>query len=122
MFSISFDEEYYSGEFETIEHALQEGYSRGDVFWVGELVPPTQPEDWWDAADWLEHVSCQDEYCCEWSEDWEGSTKEQREELESLVRKVMSDWLDRHDLRPKFFNVENAVKYVKSHDSNGGGL
>jgi hypothetical protein len=73
---------------------------------VGVNVQPTQPEMLWFADDWLEHVSVQDEFGGEWAEDWDGSTEEQREELEKEVRDVMAKWLDRHDLRPTFFSVD----------------
>ncbi len=114
MFAISSNEERYEGSYETIEEAIEEaanGYAY-ETFWVGKCVPPTQPEQWWDAADWLEHVSCQDSYSGEYAEDWDDSTTEQREELEKEVRAVMASWLDRHKLRPRFFLVEDAVKYV----------
>lgn len=114
MFAISSDEERYEGSYETIEEAIEEaanGYAH-ETFWVGKCVPPTQPEQWWDAADWLEHVSCQDSYGGEYAEDWDDSTTEQREELEKEVRAAMASWLDRHKLRPRFFLVEDAVRYV----------
>ena len=117
----SHDEETFHGDFPTYEAAVEAGRSdAGDrpVF-VGEAVPPTQPEDWWNAEDWLEHVSVQDEYSGDWAEDWDNSTKEQREELEREVRAVMAAWLDRHDLRPKFFNV-SGVKLVPASPANEG--
>jgi len=43
------------------------------------------------------------------AEDWDMSTKEQRAELEREVRSVMAAWLDRHNLRPTFFNVHNST-------------
>ena len=116
MFAISTNEERYDGQYKTLKDAVDEamnGYGY-EVFWVGECVAPTQPEDWWEASDWLEHVHVQDEYCGEWAEDWNQSTKQQRHELEDQVRKVMADWLDRHKLRPTFFNIANPVKYVVS--------
>lgn len=114
MFAISTDEERYEGSYATIEEAIEEaanGYAY-EAFWVGRCVPPTQPEELWDAADWLEYVSCQDSYGGEFAEDWDDSTDEQREELEKEVRAVMASWLDRHKLRPCFFVVKDAVKYV----------
>lgn len=116
-YSWSTDEERYYGDFATVEEALeeadQEGREEGDAVFVGEQRLPDQPEDFWRADDWLEHVSEQDDYCAEVSEDWEQSTKEQRSELESEVRKVLAAWLDKHSLRPKFWLITDARKYVK---------
>lgn len=114
MFAISTDEENFTGTYGTIEEAIDEaanGYAY-EKFWIGECVPPIQPEDLWSAEDWLEHVSVQDDYAGEWAEDWDGSTREQRKELEQTVRKVMAEWLDRHKLRPRHFNVVNVVRYI----------
>jgi hypothetical protein len=114
-YSYSTDEERYHDEFGSIEEACAEasaGRKEGFRFWVGEIVPPMQPESWWRADDWLEHVSDQDEYNGEHAEGWNCSTSTQRTELEMAVRTVMADWLDRHDLRPKFWNIENVREYV----------
>lgn len=109
----SSDGERYDGLFDTINEAVYEsGIDDGEIIYVGECASPTQPEDWWEAADWLEHVSCQDEYGGEWAEGWDESTKEQRAELTDAVRKVMAEWLDRHKLRPTFFNIKNEAKYT----------
>lgn len=110
-FSVSWDGERYHGDYGSIEEAMSEGTNSGRAFWIGECEPPTQPEDLWDADEWLEYVSCQDEYCNEWAEDWDQSTKEHRAELEAMVRPVLAAWLDKHDLRPKFYNIVNAKKF-----------
>lgn len=113
-FTISADEEHYHGCFESIEDAIEEA-SQGcayETFWVGECEQPRQPELYWNADDWLELVGCQDEYQGEYAEDWDDSTAEDHEELEEEVRKVMAEWLDRKKLRPKFFIVRDATKYI----------
>jgi hypothetical protein len=115
-FSYSFNQENYHGDFETREEAIAEAeaeavHGGATRFWTGEQVKPWQPEDIWEAYDWLEDVSCQDEYSIDAAEGWDESTKEQREELEAEVRKVMAAWLDRHDLRPKFWLIENVQEH-----------
>ncbi len=117
-FSYSFDEERFDGDYATREEALAEAVAEGSdrpCIWVGENVPPTQPEYRWHAEDWLEYVSCQDDYSGEWAEGWDDSTKEQRAELEDQVRQVMADWLDKHKLRPRHYTVTNIVE----HDAAG---
>lgn len=112
MFSVSTDEEVYHGQYESIEEAIEDSAKHHEVFFVGECVRPDPPENFWYASDWLEHVSCQDEYAGDYADNWDGSSKEQIEELEAEVRDVMAKWLDRHDLRPKFWLVTDAVRYV----------
>lgn len=110
-FVISQDEERFTSTlFDSREEAIEEGKEEfnGEGFFVGEAVNPVQPETLFDASDWLEAVSCNDEYDVEWAEGWDCSTKEQRKELESEVQAVMAKWLDKYDLRPKFYNVINA--------------
>jgi hypothetical protein len=115
MFSISTDEENYSsGPFETIEKAIEEavdghGYER---FWIGETVAPEQPEALWTAEHWLEYVSETEDYMSEWAEGWDAASKSQREELETEVRQVMAKWLDRHKLRPTFWNIGKTWEYI----------
>jgi len=108
--------ESFTGAFKTCEEAKAEGHAIAlecgrDSFWVGESASPPPPEHSWYADEWLEYLS-------EWTEDedWDKSTKEQREELESEVRALMSKWLDKYDLRPKFFVVENVVQIKQSRD------
>lgn len=111
--SISGDGENYGyHQFETREEAIAEGRSlyAGSHFFVGQCERPTSPEEYFEAGDWLETVSCQFEYCGEHAEDWDMSSKEQREELNAEVRKVMSDWLTRHSLRPSFWNIVNPER------------
>lgn len=109
-FSYSRDESRFHGSFDTREEAVAEALDGYEEGWVGENEPPPQPEYLWDAEDWLEHVSCQDEYGSDAAEGWDDSTKEQRAELEIEVRKVMAAWLDKYDLRPKFWTVVNTER------------
>lgn len=116
--AISGDSENYgSTTFATRDEAVAEGMAiYPDGFYLGRIVAPTQPEDRWSADDWLEHVSVQDDYSGEHAEDWDISTEEQREELETEVRKVMAAWLDRHGLRPDFWNVDEVEEIGESND------
>lgn len=108
--AISSDGERFEyDDFATKEAAIAEGlaFYQGEPFYVGEVKAPTQPEEWFEAEDWLEHVSVQDEYSGDHAEYWDNSSKPERDELTAAVRKVMAEWLDRHKLRPAFFNIEN---------------
>lgn len=114
MFAISYDNERFEGSYSTVEEAIKDAADNvhHEVFWVGRCVSPTQPEDYWCAEDWLEHVSLQDEYGGDYADGWEGSTTTQREELETEVRAAMAAWLDRHKLRPRFYTVVDVTEYT----------
>lgn len=91
-YAVSRDGELYHGEFSSIEEAKTEASLNGwGKYFVGECDVPVQPESWWKY--------------------WDESTKEQREELEEEVRNVMSAWLDRHGLRPRFCNIVNPIEF-----------
>lgn len=114
MYSLSTDEENYNGQYDSIEEAVAEAVQMyGDgTFWVGRCVEPTDPAQYFDAESYFEHVSEQEEYCHEWGEDWMTANREQYRELESEVQSVIRNWLDRHDLRPKFWNIGDTFKYI----------
>ncbi|NCX94328.1 MAG: hypothetical protein EBX40_06610 [Gammaproteobacteria bacterium] len=104
-----------SGRYDTIDDALDEAFAwdAEKVVYIGECKRPPQPESIWEADDWLETVSCQDEYSIEVAEGWDRATKEQKEELETAVRNVMAEWLDKHDLRPKFYLVDEVGAFTR---------
>jgi hypothetical protein len=113
-YSYSTNEENYDGTYASIKAACDAAAADvgvGGHFWVGENVPPPQPEFRWDAEDWLEQVSCQDEYSIDAAVGWDQSTKVEREELEALVRPILAAWLDRHGNRPQFWMIEKPQKY-----------
>jgi len=114
VFSISTDEEEYEGQFDTIEDAIDEAVNCYfyESFWVGKCVDPAQPEELFEVSEWLQSVSESSDYESEFAENWDQSTGAQRQELETKVRAVMAEWLDRHKLRPGFFKIENPVRYV----------
>lgn len=107
-------EDNFQGTFDTKQDAIEEALANadeGETIHVGRLCPPIQPEEYWAAEDWLEHVSCQDDYTGDFADDWEESTEWQRQELEREVRAVMAAWLDRHKLRPRHFLVRDTEAF-----------
>jgi hypothetical protein len=106
----------FRGEFIRIVNAIGEALqyvADGDYFWIGEIRKPIQPEQFFTALEWLETVSCQDDYSGDFAEDWDDSTKTQRTDLENRVRSVMSQWLDENNLRPSHFCVDNETRYKR---------
>lgn len=107
-FAISNDEEHFEGPFETMDEALSQG-----TVWIGNTRPPRQPETFIDVDGMLDGIGDGDEDwsmdCADW---WNGPSKEQITELQKEFEVAMSSWLDRHDLRPKWFCVEDVVRVV----------
>ena len=114
----SWDEEaYYDSGYASVEDCIAEALAatsdpeenEGNTLYVGKQKSPRQPEDYFSDCDierFLEKVSEQDEYGGEWTEDWDRSTREQRAELAREIQPLIAAWLDRHNLRPKFFIVD----------------
>jgi hypothetical protein len=114
QWAYSRDEHRYTGYYATPEEAASEcldGDEDGTVCYVGECEDPIQPERVFDANEFLEQVSCQDDYQGEHAEDWDGSTKEQRDILTQRVSKVIADWLDEFCLRPKHFLIGEVKRF-----------
>ncbi len=112
-YSTSLCGELYSGEFDSIESAVEKMIATGrEEFFVGENRSPQQPETYWHAEDWLQQVSCGDEYVGDWGD----STLDQREEVEAKVRPILGTWLDRYNLCPVFWFVEKALKFQIAGD------
>ena len=114
LWSISRDQERYDGLYPTAEAAIEEGSQYAEPFWIGQCLDPTQPEDLWDATVWIEDVFSHEDYGGEWAEGHFDPSREQILELEAEVRPVMAAWLDRHGLRPKFWNIDPTT--VRRHD------
>lgn len=102
-----YDHPFYASRDKAIAGGTAE--YNGEAFWIGLVFAPENAENFFDAEDWLENVACQDDYSGDHAEGWDMSTKEQRAELEKEVRAVMAAWLERHKLRPTFFNVRDSV-------------
>ena len=111
--SLSLNESDYQGIFDSAEQAIAEG--RGydqDEFWVAQIRKPIQPEelfDEWTIESWIERdVLEHDDYTSDDAENAVDPTEEQLTELVAEIRPLIAAWLDRNDLRPKFFNVDYA--------------
>lgn len=106
-YAYSLDEEMYHGGYGSPEEAAHECFECDDdaeTCHVGRCVTP-DPVDYLDAEILIDNIQCQDDFAGEWAENWPGEAKEQRDELTAEFKKVFAAWLDRHNLRPRFFNV-----------------
>ena len=92
--------------------AIEEGLATypDEEFYIGRCVPPTSPEIYWHADDFLEHAAVQDDYMHDAAEDFGNANSEQTRELEDIVRPIMADWLKRHGLEPNHFCIVDDEK------------
>lgn len=122
--SVSTNEEDYHGVFDSMEDAIAEGKnSEEGSFFVGRCVPPVQPEVLFtgDAIeDWLDRCVWQhDDYSHDWAEGQVLPSGKQKEELAEKIRPIISEWLDRHRLRPTFWNIDpESVRHIENDDQD----
>lgn len=109
------DQEHYEGEASSPLGAAEDGFAESSdadsTIWVGRIVRPPA-ESLIHAHTVLDAIAMDDAYGLECAEDWPRATKEQRRELTESLRRVVGEWLDRHELRG-FFLVEDVVEYVR---------
>ena len=96
---------------ECIAEAVSEGYEDGDRIAVGLVVE--YKVSYIDSDSIIERLGmAADDEVGEVAEDWlTDVTKEQSEELEAEVLKVVNAWLDKHHLNPTFYKIE-PIRYV----------
>jgi hypothetical protein len=108
------DEEIYSGRFDTVDEAMVEAKALGYRV-VGEYREPDAPEYFVDAEMLLDHIVSNDDYDGEWADGWPDATEDQMQELTSGIIKVFGEWLDKHDLRPKWGLVRSeTIRHVEN--------
>ena len=113
-YSISTNEEDYHGKFETIKEALEEAVNEYayESFWLGKCRPPRQPEKFVNVDGMLDGLGDgHEDWGGDWAE-WDWPSSDQIAELQKEFESVMAAWLDRHKLRPRWFCIDEAVKYV----------
>jgi hypothetical protein len=108
MFSYSHNEEHYTGEFATRELAIAEARAEGlSKFWTGENRPPDVMFGI-DGQDVIEQICQLEDFYIEQAEDWPEASKEQVDELTEGLRKTFKAWMEKHNLTPKFWLVEDV--------------
>lgn len=115
-YAYSADEERYTGPYDSQIEAAATGFideEDSDEIYVGEIVPPTPPENLVDASTLIEAVQNNEDYLGEWAEEWPDANKDRVQELTYAVRKVFATWLDEHNLRPTHFTVENVKQFTR---------
>lgn len=114
----SFDEENYSSSvFASRAEVVAELQDCDRAVWIGQCKPVDPPELFftsWSVEEWLKSVLEQDEYSIEAAEGSLNATRDQTTELAEEIRPIISAWLDRHGLRPRFYLIDEAtVERVK---------
>lgn len=116
--SISTDHERYYGEYATKNEAIAEARTGEGRHWVGQCVPPIQPEELFTGNEvewWINHVVLEhNDYCGEWAEGALDTDRKERDELAAEIRPIIAAWLDRNKLRPTHWNIDpNTVEEVE---------
>lgn len=109
QYAYSFDEENYTGDFDSPDEAAEEAFASGDYresVFIATIVP-VNGTDWIHASDFLGDIMLSDDYLTDRAEHWPDCTPEQESELTQMLRRTFGEWLDKHGLRPTFFNVKN---------------
>ncbi len=125
-YSWSHDEETYTGDFDTREDAMNEGFATdyGDALpgtvWTGVNVPPPV-RSWAEDTRHAEHLieSMRDDAadnempeCCE---DWLSDVpKPALKELSTRIADVFMDWLTQTMNEPRFYTVAKVVQHDKA--------
>ena len=117
----------YNGEvylYDSIDELLDSEYGieTGDIVTIYEAVPIYHKAQDYFRVDVIGDM--QDsayEETCGFADSWlESVTKEQVQELEDHIKKVISEWADKHKLHPNFFTItgDRTIKIKKINDNN----
>ncbi len=112
MYSWSDNQDQYHGEFATREEAIIEGFAESDhdLIWTGENRSPN-PLVGIDGEDVIERVINADDFCVDAAEGWPMRTQEQEDDLTEMLRAAFKSWMDKYNLRPTFWIVENVRQH-----------
>lgn len=105
--------ESYQGDFPTAEEAATEGCELGGgTCYVGRSRPPEPAENLINWYTILDDIDCQEDYSLDCADCWCNATVDQAAEVEREIGAVVGAWLDRHNLRPRFFVVDDAERWM----------
>ncbi len=80
--------------------------------WVCENIDPTPIEELFDCDDIIQKVINDCDYSNEFTKDWPNCDDAALDELTTEIRKVISWWLDKHEVRPDFSLIKNIRKHL----------
>lgn len=96
-------------------HAFEEK-PEAEVVYVGYANTP-KPEDYIDLDTILDDINDNvEQFGGEWAQGWRDYSKEHEAGLTNALQKAFGDYLDAHNLRPTFFNVENIKTINRPSD------
>lgn len=111
-FAYSHNEEHYYGAFDSFDEAKREALDVYESAWVGECRKP----DVLGAIDGerlIDDILCQDDFSIDAAGEGLSATRDQMIELDDMLRETFRQWLDKHDLWPTFYVVENAKRVTR---------
>lgn len=108
-------------DLESIKDNIASNNQVGDVLtiFIGENEDIPSASDFVPDVVELMGEAAGDEYG-ECAEDYVDCTKEQGEELQSAILKLVDEWADKHKLQPRFWNVGNTKEVaIRVTDKEG---
>ena len=119
----STDKENYTGIFDTKEEAIKEGKIDAidrdkKHFYIAKAIKDFTP---CIDTDFIIELIQEDAYNNggEWAEDYlDDISKEQLAELDKKLNDVLSDWLNKHNLKPTWFTVEDVEEISLEANEN----
>jgi len=115
-YSYSFNEESYTGQFDTREGAIKEAMATIDegrtAFWTGSNREPEFDLRALDGDLIIEGLQdSEDDLMIEQADGWPNATSAQVDDLTATLRAAFNQWVSRHELEPKFWLVENVQEH-----------
>ena len=107
--SISSDGENFSGQYDTLEQAVQEGIFLYGRFWAGQCITPIPPEKLFDRDTidyWIDGVVEHEDYNGDWANGPWNASRERRAELAEQLQPAIAVWLECNGLRPTHWNID----------------
>lgn len=115
MFCYSTDEERFYGREANRETAAHIAFTETDAdkVWTAEIIEVTASTYFLDdIADGLRDAAWDE--MGDYSEGWlDNVTAEQRRELDKGIAAVIDAWASKHDLQPRFFDIQNIQEHSR---------
>lgn len=107
----------FHGEFNTITDALREGFGEcpeRQTIYVGQNRKP-DPLDAINGEDLINRIYDYEDFGIEEAADWPNYSPTQEADLTEMLRGAFKRWMDRYDLHPQFWIVEEIKEYDRNY-------
>jgi hypothetical protein len=104
------EDEFEDPQYDSKEEAIQAGIGEymGDIFYIGVARKPAAPEEFFDGWGFIERVGEHEDYY--WKDYAWTMTMDKVDDFESHVQQAIKDFLDKHNLNPTHWVVDEIEK------------